>query len=73
MDSPWKLIGTVIGCVVVDLGARFVWQLAKDRGYQEALDDMGDEGYIAPGKEGEPVIVVIDGKRYRLTFEPVSE
>ena len=40
MDSPWKLLGTIAGCIAVDFGARFVWDLAKERGRQEAYEEM---------------------------------
>ena len=73
MDSPWKLLGTIAGCIAVDFGARFVWDLAKERGRQEAYEEMANSGaYVAPGESGEPVIIVVNGEKFYLKIEPVE-
>lgn len=71
MDS-WKLIGTVAGCVVLDLGARFAWNLAKDRGRQEAYEEMEREPHVAPSQDGDCLVMVLDGKKYYLKIEPAE-
>ena len=74
MDSPWKLLGTIAGCIVLDVGVRFAWEVAKDQGRQEAYEEMANSGaYVANGKEGEPVIIVVNGERFYLKIEPVDK
>lgn len=72
--SPWKLLGTIAGCIAVDFGIRAFYEYAKHRGYQQALEDLEKEGaYIKRGGEGEPVVVVVNGEKFYLSIEPINK
>lgn len=72
--SPWKLLGTIAGCIVLDFGVRGLYEFAKNRGYQEALEDLENNGaYVKKGNAGEPVIVVVNGEEFYLSIEPVNK
>lgn len=72
--NPWKLLGTIAGCIAVDVGIRALYEFAKNRGREELLEELENEGaYVKRGGEGEPVIVVVNGEEFYLAIEPVNK
>lgn len=73
MEKTWDIVKGVVGAFVIVYGLQGAFGLAKELGKQEALKELECNPRVLDGKQGEPVQIACNGKKWKLVLEEVKD
>ncbi len=72
MDKTWDVVKTVAGAFVIVYAIQGGFELAKRLGRKEAFNEIANQPKVEQGNQGDPVIVGMNGKKFRIKFEAIN-